>query len=991
MKKTKFLILLLIFPLLSFGQLEKYKTEQHESDGYTYETVTNDPLKARIYTLGNGLKVYMTVYKDAPRIQTYIAVRAGSKNDPPELTGLAHYLEHMLFKGTSKIGTVNWQEEKKQLDTIEALFEEYRQTTSDVKRAHLYKEIDSVSQLAAQYAVPNEYDKMVSNLGATGTNAYTFVEQTVYVNNIPSNALEKWADIEGERFGMLAPRLFHTELEAVYEEKNRGLDSDGRKLWEAMLAGIFPDHPYGTQTTIGTVEHLKNPSVSAIKEYFNKYYRPNNMAICLSGDFDPDKAIRIIDNAFSRLRPLDIPDFEVPQPKPVTSIHTDTVYGPNAESVTLAWRFKGRQNMGFSENGDSGQIMNPDPYLLKVISMLLSNGQAGLIDQNLNHKQQVLGASAYDLPLNDYSLLVMTGKPKQGQSLDQVRNLLLAQVDSLKTGNFSDWLVEAVINDYKISRMKAYESNKARADAFVDAFISHTPWKLSVMEPDILQGVTKEDIVSFVKTTLRDNYELVYKKTGKDTGAVKVTKPAITPVKLNRDEHSEFYTQVMEEPMGGIEPVFLDYSKDLKITENKRKVPVLYEHNKENDLFNLYYIWDIGKKEDPLYGIATGYMSYLGTSKLSNEQLNQEFYKLGCTYSFSASDDAIIFSLSGLNEHFDQAYKLFENVIKNVRPDDQALENYVGRILKSREDSKKSKDVILRAAMASYAKYGSVNPFTNIVPADRLKDLKGQELIDKIHELYGLEHRILYYGPEKMHLLVSQTGKYHVTPPKLKPVDKTSKFSYSETDSNKVYFVNYDMVQAEVIFLSKSDNYHSDLSPSVVLFNEYFGGSMGSLVFQEMREARALAYSVKSAYAEANREGEPNYVYAYIGTQADKLHEAIEGMEGLMNDMPESETLFNTAKAAVLENIRTQRITKANILWNYERATKLGLDRDIREDIYEQVQKMTFEDVKTFQEQYFKDKPQTTLIIGSEKKIKPEELKKYGEVEKLSLEQLFGY
>ena len=271
MRKINIIVLTLLVSLSSFAQ--SFTTKKlTDKNGYSYETVEGDPLKARIYTLKNGLKVYLSVYKDEPRIQTYVAIKAGSKSDPADATGLAHYLEHILFKGTSKIGSSDWETESKLLTDIEALYETYRGTKDSVERVAIYHQIDSVSGVAATYAIANEYDKLMSNVGASGTNAYTFFEQTVYINDIPANQLNKWVEIEAERFGEVVPRLFHTELEAVYEEKNRGVDSDRRKVWESLLEGMFQKHQYGTQTTIGTVEHLQNPSITEIKKYFYKYY-----------------------------------------------------------------------------------------------------------------------------------------------------------------------------------------------------------------------------------------------------------------------------------------------------------------------------------------------------------------------------------------------------------------------------------------------------------------------------------------------------------------------------------------------------------------------------------------------------------------------------------------------------------------------------------------------------------------------------------------------
>ncbi|MEE1094725.1 MAG: insulinase family protein, partial [Bacteroidales bacterium] len=253
-----------------------------------YETVENDPMKTRIYTLQNGLKVYMSVDKSEPRIQTYIAVRVGSKNDPKETTGLAHYFEHMMFKGTSNFGTTNWAEEQKYITQIENLYEVYRQETDKEKRNALYKQIDSLSYIASGFAIANEYDKMMSFIGSKGTNAATSNDYTFYQENIPSNQLENWAKIQADRFSNPVLRLFHTELETIYEEKNMSLTNEARKVREEMLKALFPSHPYGQQTTLGEAEHLRNPSLKNIREFHAKYYVPNNYCIAMSGDFDPD-------------------------------------------------------------------------------------------------------------------------------------------------------------------------------------------------------------------------------------------------------------------------------------------------------------------------------------------------------------------------------------------------------------------------------------------------------------------------------------------------------------------------------------------------------------------------------------------------------------------------------------------------------------------------------------------------------------------------------
>ena len=969
-----FSVLFLTLSFITIGQ-SAFKSKKDKL-GRTYQYVENDPLNARIYTLENGLKVYLTVYKNEPRIQTYVAVRAGSKNDPADHTGLAHYLEHILFKGTSKIGTHNWTAEKPLLEEIERLYNVYGATTDTSERTKIYKQIDSVSGVAATYAIANEYDKMLSNIGAQGTNAYTWFEQTVYVNDIPSNEIEKWSQIEGERFGEVVPRLFHTELEAVYEEKNRGLDSDNRKAWEAMFDGMFQKHQYGTQTTIGTIDHLKSPSITAIKAYFKKHYIANNMAVCLSGDFDPAEAAKLIAANFSKLPKGKVENFVVAKESPITAPVIKEVKGPDAESVSIGFRLPGRDT--------------EDALLMELMSMVLSNSQAGLIDINLNQKQAVLGAYAFPLRLRDYSTLILGGRAKEGQSLDQTRDLLLTQVELIKKGQFDDWLLPAIINDYKLSQTIEYESNKNRADAFVQSFIYHTPWDKYVGEIERLEKFTKADIVSFANKYFNDNYVIVYKRTGEDK-VTKVPKPAITPVTVNREQQSDFYQKTFAQASQEIKPVFLDFEKDIVKGTLANNIELLYNQNVENDLFELFYVFDIGTDHNPQLGIAIQYLNYIGSDKLSAEEIKKEFYKIGCNFSVHSASDQVYVSLNGLNENFEAALKLFEEFLASPKADPEALKELIGRTLKSREDAKLDKRTILTKGLVSYAKYGPKSQFTNILVKEDFDKITGKDLTVLIKDIYNYDHRVLYYGPLTTNDLTKTLDKHHQTPTTKKPTPAKTTYPELPISENHVYFVDYDMVQSEVIFLSKSKQYDPLLVPSAQLFNEYFGGNMGSIVFQEMRESKALAYAVRSYYSVAGKKEESNYVVSYIGTQADKLQEAITGMHELLADMPESENSFANAKESIRSSMATQRITKSGQLFTYERAKKLGLDYDIRKSVYDYVQKATIEDVKRFHEEYVKGQKEAMLVIGSKDNVDLKLLSKYGKVTTLTLEEVFGY
>ena len=499
---------------------------------YKYETVKGDPLGTKIYTLDNGLKVYMSVNKETPRIQTYIAVKVGGKNDPSETTGLAHYFEHLMFKGTPNYGTSDYQAEKPMLDQIEQLFEVYRQTDDEAERAAIYHQIDSISYEASKLAIPNEYDKLMSIIGATGTNAFTSQDMTVYVEDIPSNEIENWAMIEADRFKEPVIRGFHTELETIYEEKNMSLTQDSRKVSEALYAALFPHHPYGTQTVLGTQEHLKNPSITNVKNYHKTWYVPNNMAICLSGDFDPDEMVTVLNKYFGDMQPnQELPVLQFDKETPITTPVVKEVYGLEAENITLGWRLP-------EATDKSNDVAN-------IVSSILYNGQAGLIDIDLLQQQKVLSAYAYNNSQPDYGTFVVSGRPKDGQTLDQVRDLLLAEVAKLRSGDFDESLIEATINNYKMYMMHSYEDNSSRAMLYVMSFINGSDWADEVQMLDRMAKITKQDVIDWANEYLgADSYAAIYKLQGEDKTVQKIAAPKITPIVTNRDMQSEFLTQI---------------------------------------------------------------------------------------------------------------------------------------------------------------------------------------------------------------------------------------------------------------------------------------------------------------------------------------------------------------------------------------------------------------------------------------------------------------
>jgi zinc protease len=979
MKQIKLLFISFLLVAAVSCKTDKEKsyevTLKKDTNEFVYETVENDPTGLRLYTLDNGLKVYLSQNSDEPKIQTYIAVRAGSNYDPKESTGLAHYLEHMVFKGTHKVGTADWETEKTYLDKISSLYEQHRAEKDADKKLALYKEIDKVSLEASNYSIANEYDKMTASLGATGTNAYTWFEQTVYTNKIPANELDKWVNLEAERFGTLVLRLFHTELEAVFEEFNRGQDNDFRKRYAAMLDGLFPNHPYGQQTTIGTGDHLKNPSMIDIHNYFNKYYVPNNMAVILVGDFEFEPTIKKVNDAFGKFERKELTRLILSKETKITSPITNEVFGPTSESISIAFRSEG--------------INTEEEKFVTLCDMIMANGNAGIIDLNLNQKQLVQRASCSPTFLNDYGYHSFTGSPKSGQTLDEVKELLLTQIEKLKNGEFEDWMIEAVVNDLKLSQTKQYENNSALADTYVNAFIYQQDWSKRIQFLDDLKKITKEQLIEFSKTFYQENYVVTYKRKGEDKNIVKVANPGITPVNLNRDKSSEYIKEFNKKESESLQPKFIDYKTAIKETETDNGIKVSYVLNEKNDLFDMNIIFDMGSDNDKKLTLAAGYLEYIGTDKYTNEEIKKEFYKLGISYYVSTASDKTYVGLNGLKENLPKGLELLEHLWDNANADKDAYNKYVEKIYKGRQDGKTEKGNILWNGLMNYGKYGEDSPLRDIMQIDELKAINPEELVGIIKDMKNYKQRIFYYGKD-IDAAVSLLNINHKIYGELKEYPVAKVYKESETGGN-VFFTDYDMVQTELMFLAKGDPFKPENMAASTLFNTYFGSGLSSIVFQEIRESKSLAYSAFASYSNASKKDSPNYVMAYVGTQANKLEQAVDAMMDLMNNMPEAEKQFKAAKEAALKKLAAQRITKSNIFWSYERLQKLGIDKDNREVMYNTIKGMTMEDLKVFFNKNIKGESYNVMVIGNKKDLNVESLKKLGKIKELGVDYLFNY
>lgn len=969
--------LLLLSGLIGFSTPTQAQWKQHHERGFSWKTLEGDPLQARFYQLDNGLKVILAQDKSQPRVFTYIPIRAGSNTDPATHTGLAHYLEHMLFKGTESFGTVDYSKEKPLLDQIETLFEKYNHTQNPIERKRLYRAIDSVSGLAAKWAIANEYDKMLTDMGAKGTNAFTWYEQTVYLEDIPANAIDRFLNVQAERFSKPVFRIFHTELEAVYEEKNHSLDEDDWKAYETMMLSLFPTHNYGQQTTIGTIEHLKNPSLLEIKKYFKKNYVANNMALVMVGDFEFETVINKINSTLGKLTSGN-PDVYAPKPeKPLIKPIIKTVLGPNPPSVLIGYRLPA--------------VLDEQYPIAYMVSKLLNNGQAGLFDLNLNQPQLVLESYVNAEFLKDYSVLSLFGRPLKGQPLTKTRTLLLQEIEKLKSGKFSDELMKAVVLNAEREQLEKWETQQGKATELMESFIlskgDHYPDVVNFIAK--LKKVTRQEIMAFSAKYFTSGHVTVYKKSGIDPSGLSVEKPAITPVSMNSTAQSTFLKTINSSTMEKITPKFMVPGVDF-IDGKLGAIRILTRKEVNPVPARIQLHFGKGKFHERWLPIALDYFNYCGTKLQSAQAISKEFYSLGIQYDIRCDEREVVISLTGIAEQLSKGLSLLQNWMKEVTPNEMAFKQLIANELEERNNKKQNKDELLRA-LTDYALYGNDNP-TRFIPSNQaLKNVKANFLLDLVRSLLQDSLTITANSNWEVNATNAMIGKTWTYNQQPRESTELHQFKQRAITSNEVYFTPFDMVQSEIRWVRNGETLTQELIPKVQLFNQYFGGGMASVVFQTLRESKALAYSTYADYSSPRYFGSPLTFHAYIGCQADKFHESIQGMDSLIQFVPQNPTLLNTCKESLIKINGSERYPGIQGLERWLSWEHQGFNQDPRPFILERLPNLDFENLQSIWKNGFSRKPMAKCVIASPQKIKDVDLQPYGKVTKLSANTLLGF
>ncbi len=930
----------------------------------------DDALGVTIHRLPNGLTVYLSPNKGEPRVSARIAVRAGSKNDPADSTGMAHYLEHMLFKGTSRLGSLDYEKERPHLEKIRALYEDLFKTKDEAGRGKIYKEIDAANGRASAFAVPNELSSFYRNIGAEGLNASTSDEQTMYFVSIPANRLEAWAKLESERFKNPVFRLFQTEIEAVYEEKNRSMDNAERIINDELENRLYKHHPYGQQPTLGSIEHLKNPSLAKMYAFYERWYAPNNMAIALSGDFDRAKTLELIKKNFGSWTPHPLPDlpkWELPKPKGEEKYE---VKYEAEQKVQLAWM--------------TVPHSHPDADALEVMDMIVDNSAAGLFNLRLNQAQKVKASGSSPEMRNDAGYWRAWALPKKDQTPEEAEALLLEAIEALKAGDFSDDDVAAVITNFEMGEKGRLESNDARVGLLASSFVSIEPWERSVGRLDRIRAVTKADVVRVANKYLGADRVAVYRRDAKPE-IPKIVKPAFSHISIDPNRQSSFMKELLAVPATPLEPRWLVSGRDYQITpiDGGR---LFSARNPYNDLFSLSFLFERGSRTERELCAAVDLLELSGAGPWSADEFKKKLFALGTTLSYSCGEQDTAVHLSGLDRNLWPSLELMAQRFDWPNIEAGTLKKMIDVELGAREDEKKNPGAV-HYALGQISARGRDSRVLKRLTNAEYKALDETRLKSLMRDFPLHPARVAYVGnraPRELAKLL-ETGR------RVRPVPPRVPLKLLRPASPRVLFTHRDMVQAQVGLFAADETFDPEHVVDYQYYAQYMGGDMSAVIFQEVREARALAYTASGGHTGVADKGDDTQLWGYLGCQADKTPEAVKLMETLLQDFPASEKRFRETANSIEESYRTdpipfRSVPGAVIGWEDQGLT--GGDPGPKR--FERASKYTLPELQAFAAR-FKTKPLTVWILGHRDRVGLDQLKTFGEFEEKSLDSLFPY
>ncbi|MDR1763874.1 MAG: insulinase family protein [Dysgonamonadaceae bacterium] len=936
----------------------------------------------KAFKLPNGLSVFIWEDDKASDVFGMVAVNAGAKDDPAEYTGLAHYLEHLMFKGTDKIGALDWDKEKPVYEQIIAKYDEMADAADPVRKQEISKEINQLTQEAANYSLSNEFSALIESFGGENMNASTHNDYTEYHNSFPPGEVYKWLEIYSERLINPVFRIFQTELETVYEEYNRRQDERSTRESEFLMANEFDGHPYA-RPIIGLPEHLKNPRLSKLIQFYRDWYVPSNMALILAGNVKTNEVLPIIREKFGRLENRPAPEKKVYPETPLKGRKSISAKLTRYPEVILAFP-------GITSSSE-------DDIALDICTSLLSNSsQTGLINK-LSLDGDLMAAGANSLSLLDRGVVEIYGIPlydrNQGrfESLGSVEKMLLAELKKIKEGKIDEELVLSIKNGMIRNHELSIESNYGKCSAIADIFLNGKDMNRLLDYGTLVAETSMDKIKETASKYFGDNYLVFNLSEGKPEKGKELEKPKYEPIKPVRGVESNYAKEFKLLPVKYLKNSFADMNEVQSRQINDRS-KLFYTVNPVNDIFSLTLKFGIGTEKMPKLEYAVSLMNNAGImGQMDAQQVKRAFADLGATCRYYVNDSYLYVSVTGFDVNLEATCNLLTRQILLPKLDEKQMNNLQGQEMQSRRMEKDMTES-LRAAMEEYILYGAKSDYIDRLTMDEVNELTVSNLTGEFQRATDYEAEIHYVGAlafDEAYNILSKNlplknGEKASTSPEIKELT-----SYPE---NTVFLLpNSDVKQSNITFYVLSDDYKNSIDPYMNAFNQYFGdGGLNGLVFQEIREYRSMAYSAYGSFDNPPLENHKTYFDGYVGTQGDKTLDAVDVYSSLLTDMPQyPERLFNL-KSYLKGTASVEKPTFRNASQMYENWKRRGYTLSPAETNFPKYDALTFDQITGFYNENIKGRPIVIGIMGDPKSLDEKALSKYGKVVKLSKSKIFS-
>ena len=936
-----------------------------------------NPLEVKELKLSNGLTVWLNEDHTQPKVYGALVVKAGAKDCPN--TGIAHYLEHVLFKGTQRIGTVDYAAEKVWLDSISMKYNELSQTRDAEKRLAIQRDISRLSQRAADYAIPNEFDRLISKYGGSALNASTSWDVTEYHNTFAPQFLEQWCELNSERMINPVFRLFQGELETVYEEKNRAADNMITGAVERIIGAAFKGHPY-QYPIIGSTENLKNPRLSDMEDFFRRYYVAGNMGLMLSGDFTADDIVPLLERTFGRLPKGEAPKRQIEQLQPF-----------NGETLNVKLNIPLVKAVGLLFRGPLAT--DKDYRALQLAMRLLSNDNAtGMLD-SLRTAHKMMFALSENFSLNEAGAVGLLVIPKiPFGSKKKAERLCWQQIERVKAGDFSDEKLTELKQVMLCSIQDELETITSRAGQMGEVFSQGRTWSDYLKEVEAIRTISKADVVAAAnRYLLTDHYMRGVKRFGsypKD----KVSQPNYTPVvPKHTHEQSAYAKELAGKPVAERSPRLIDMQHDAEIVPLTDHTTLYRVENPVNDIFALSLKWHKGKRDDARLALTEAYLTELGTDSLTKHQLGEAWQRLGTTLETKLSDDYLMLTIKGFDRNLEPSLSLLHHVLTSLKADKEAKKEMADEYKMSHKQLDRTNSSIHQMVVAKLMR-GTRSPYLQQPTVAEAKKMTGEELLALFADVRQYDCSILYSGTRSSQEVASlcrdnlnlQTAT--LTHPdnavRLQTYDEPLVYVYDKPDSRQTLIGAYCSIKP-----SLTDKEEAQLR----LWSQYMGGGMSSLLFQEIREFRAMAYTAHGYDIIPNRARHSDYpsgFLAYLGTQGDKAMQALAVLDSLMSDMPVNEQNVAAAKQEILNDINNSYPSfrqRANTVSSW---CMNGYKEDLRTSLSRIVPTLTTDDMTGFYRSNIQQKSRIYYIIGNKKQLDLQQLSKYGRLVMLKKEDI---